>query len=608
MKANFLTRHLTAGLTLGAGVTVSLAAALWVGQWEQWNQQARFQRQIENLSTALQRSFDSYTNILKALGDFYAVTDGVVDRATFRGLVQRSLTTSPGIQALEWADFVPQPERLGFEQRIRGEGFPQFQIMELGPQGLRTAGDRSYYIPVTFVEPLTGNEAALGFDLASDEIRRSALERARDTGAVSTTGRIRLVQEQRDQFGFLVFLPVYDSPQPLPLVRERRDRLRGYLLGVFRVSDVVEESLQNLSADIDFWLRDQNAPPTEQFLGAYQSATKRITTTPSPSAPSPQNRAICPTEADCTRQLNVGDRQWSVTFTPAATYPNTLPYGSLATLLIGLLLTSGLALFLASLRRKLERTRELSDLKLRFFSMASHELRTPLSTILLSSQSLSANDNFLSDEQKQKNVQRIQSAAKRMTQMISDLLTLNRAEVGKLEFAPEWFDLESFCRQLVEELQADRPQLIWFVFSGERQVYLDQKLMRSLLTNLLSNACKYSPDTEPVQFQVTCHETAATLVVRDRGIGIPPEDLPRLQEAFYRASNVGERSGTGLGLAVVKTCVELHRGEIAIASQVDQGTTVTVTLPLLAAPVDKPLLDQQEHRVEAVAQNPSDQD
>lgn len=608
MKPHFLTRHLTTGLTLGAGMAVSVAAALWVGQWEQWNQQARFQRQIENLTTTLQRSFDSYTNILKALGDFYSVTGGTVERITFQGLVQRSLTTSPGIQALEWADVVPQSERLAFEQRIRAEGFSQFQITELGPQGIETAGDRPFYVPVTFVEPLTGNEAALGFDLASDEIRRSALERARDTGAVSTTGRIRLVQEQRDQFGFLVFLPVYNSPQPLPIARERRDRLRGYLLGVFRVSDVVEESLQDLRGDIDFWLRDQNAPPAEQFLGAYQSATKRITTTPTNSEPSLPHRAICPTEADCTRQLTVGDRRWSVTFTPAATYPNILPYGSLATLLIGLLLTSGLALFLTSLRRELERTRELSDLKLRFFSMASHELRTPLSTILLSAQSLSANYGFLSDEQKQKNVQRIQSAAKRMTQMISDLLTLNRAEVGKLEFAPEWFDLESFCQQLVEELQADSPQSIQFVFTGQRWVSLDRKLMRSLLTNLLSNACKYSPETEAVQFQVSCDETRATFVVRDHGIGIPPEDLPRLQEAFYRASNVGEQSGTGLGLAVVKTCVELHRGEMAIASQVDQGTTVTVTLPLLAAPVDKPLLDQQEHRVEAIAQNPGDQD
>jgi signal transduction histidine kinase len=213
--------------------------------------------------------------------------------------------------------------------------------------------------------------------------------------------------------------------------------------------------------------------------------------------------------------------------------------------------------------------------------MASHELRTPLSTILLLAESLQINHDYLSEEQKWANVQCIHRIATQMSQQIADLLTLTRAEAGKLEFHPELLDLESLCQQLIEEVEIGSQKRITLISDGQhRRAFWDKKLVRSLLSNLLSNALKYSTHDTPVQLILHCDDQAATLQIRDRGIGIPPADQPHIQTAFHRGSNVGEISGTGLGLAVVKACVELHQGEWAIDSQLGKGTTITVKLPL----------------------------
>jgi signal transduction histidine kinase len=109
--------------------------------------------------------------------------------------------------------------------------------------------------------------------------------------------------------------------------------------------------------------------------------------------------------------------------------------------------------------------------------------------------------------------------------------------------------------------------------------YLDEKLLRQILTNLLTNAVKYSPHGSTVRFEIECKKDIAVLRIQDEGIGIPTEDLPELFESFHRASNVGTIPGTGLGLAIVKKSVDLHGGQLAVDSVVGVGTTFTLTLP-----------------------------
>jgi len=237
----------------------------------------------------------------------------------------------------------------------------------------------------------------------------------------------------------------------------------------------------------------------------------------------------------------------------------------------------------AELRQSLTKEKELSELKSNIISVVSHEYRTPLATILSSSELLQHYGHKWQEDKKQRHFQRIQNTIHHMTQLISDVLLINKAEAGKLEFKPVSLDLEAFCHELVEELQltVKTPHQIGFRCQGRsRWVGLDEKLLRQFLTNLLSNAIKYSPEGGTVQFDLIFDADQVRFTIKDQGIGIPQKEQEQLFDAFYRSSNVGTISGTGLGLAIVKKCVERHQGEIAVDSEVGKGTTFIVTIPV----------------------------
>ncbi len=234
------------------------------------------------------------------------------------------------------------------------------------------------------------------------------------------------------------------------------------------------------------------------------------------------------------------------------------------------------------LEHSLAQEREFSELKLRFFSMVSHEFRTPLSVILLSSQLLREILEELVDKQQLKNLYRIQSSAKLMNHLLTDILTLSRAESGKLEYKPQLINVENFCLNLVEDLQlfGTTPYIIKFLKNGLcYRTSLDEKLLYSILSNLLLNAIKYSPSEGTVYLILNCEADATVFQVKDEGIGIPVEDIEKIYEPFYRGQNIENRVGSGLGLAVVKKCVELHQGEIFVSSKVGVGTKFTVKIP-----------------------------
>ncbi|GAB4537568.1 MAG: hypothetical protein Tsb0014_26450 [Pleurocapsa sp.] len=232
----------------------------------------------------------------------------------------------------------------------------------------------------------------------------------------------------------------------------------------------------------------------------------------------------------------------------------------------------------------LEREKKMSELKLRFFSMASHEFRTPLSVIMFAAQVLENSEPEWLDTKKIRNIYRIKNSAQKITQMLTDVLILARAEAEKLELKPAKINLEQFCLQILEEIKTERKEnRISLTYQGhtDKEIYLDEKLLHSILINLLSNAVKYSPEGDRVNFEVNLQEESVIFTIKDRGIGVPLRDRNHLFEAFHRGENVGKIEGTGLGLAVVKRCVDLQQGKISFESSPGQGTTFIVSLPLI---------------------------
>lgn len=236
------------------------------------------------------------------------------------------------------------------------------------------------------------------------------------------------------------------------------------------------------------------------------------------------------------------------------------------------------------IRLALEREKELSALKIRFFSMASHEFRTPLSTALAAAQVLeNSQDEWDNNEKRLRNLHRIQDSVRNMVQLLDDILTINRAETGNLAFNPKPLNLALYCRHFVDEMKLNVSPQHTLAFTCQGNVVpisLDEKLLRSILSNLLSNAIKYSPQGGKVALTLEYQSKTALLKVQDRGIGIPPEDQTHLFEPFHRGKNVRTIPGTGLGLVVVKKCVDLHQGTIRFTSNAGEGTTCCVALPL----------------------------
>ncbi|HEY9633224.1 MAG TPA: ATP-binding protein [Coleofasciculaceae cyanobacterium] len=235
-----------------------------------------------------------------------------------------------------------------------------------------------------------------------------------------------------------------------------------------------------------------------------------------------------------------------------------------------------------TLQRTLTQEKEWGELKLRLFSMISHEFRTPLSVILASSQLLGEILQDLVDKSQLKNLYRIQSSAKLMNQLLTDILTLTRAEAGKLEYKPCSVDVEAFCLNLVEDIQfcGTVQHSIKFISNGHcTRVNLDEKLLYSILSNLLLNSIKYSPQGGNIYLILGFEPETTVFQVKDEGIGILPEDKQEIYEPFYRGQNVENIVGTGLGLAVVKKCLDLHQGAITVETQAGVGTTFTVRIP-----------------------------
>lgn len=242
----------------------------------------------------------------------------------------------------------------------------------------------------------------------------------------------------------------------------------------------------------------------------------------------------------------------------------------------------------AEILNALAQEKELSDLKSRFITVTSHEFRTPLTTIHSSAELLEHYRHKWSDEKQLMHLHRIQTSVKYMTKLLNDVLILGKADAGKLSLTPEPIDLEVFCTTLSKDLQLNQPKpsvininYAWEQTLDLQDIYLDKQLLQQILENVLSNAIKYSSPDQAIDINLNGNREQITLEIRDRGIGIPPEDQDRLFEAFHRGTNVGTIPGTGLGLAIVKKCVDIHQGDIYINSIIGVGTTVTVTLPII---------------------------
>ncbi|MBP2614926.1 PAS domain-containing sensor histidine kinase [Chryseobacterium jejuense] len=228
----------------------------------------------------------------------------------------------------------------------------------------------------------------------------------------------------------------------------------------------------------------------------------------------------------------------------------------------------------------LEKEKQLNRMKSRFVSMASHEFRTPLSSMQLSAvlieKYLQTSDNI----QILKHLHKIKNAIASLNSILNDFLSLEKLDTGIVKPHYDSFDIVKFSEELTDEMQliTKEDQIIIYQHTGsESEISLDQNLLRNCLMNLMSNAIKYSGEHTLIEFSTEINEDQYMFSVKDNGIGIPEEDQSGLFQPFFRAHNIGNIPGTGLGLNIVQRYVNLMDGRILFESKSGKGTEFTLS-------------------------------
>ncbi len=234
-------------------------------------------------------------------------------------------------------------------------------------------------------------------------------------------------------------------------------------------------------------------------------------------------------------------------------------------------------------QRLINKEREINLLRSRFLSTMSHEFRTPLSVISTTVQLLEKMPDLLKSDRKYDLLTRMNNAASFMVSILDDINFISLDQSDRLQFNPTKTNVNVFCKQIIQEVKFSMPNKhIDFQYAGgETELFLDIKLMRHILTNVLNNAVKYSLNSKkPVEFMATGMKNQLKLEIRDYGIGMSQEEIKQVFEPFYRATKVEKIKGTGLGMSIVKRCVDLHQGEIDITSKPGKGTVVLLQIPV----------------------------
>jgi len=342
--------------------------------------QKEFEKEAKIAVNQLKKETERGLDQIESITRFYQASE-FVSRQEFEHFVTPPLKHYPAIQALEWIPKMPHHQYKKYQENAQKDGY-DFQITERQAQGvMRPTPKKEVYYPIYYVEPLEANKQAFGFDVSSTEERRKTLDQARDSGNLTASPRLDLVQRLEGQHGFSVSMPIYDTKQPLSTPKQRQEHLKGFASGVFCITNLVELALKNANwKDFNIIITDLDAPQETQAL--YTSIKD-------------SHQSMKWTE-----QLKMANRTWQIELMPTEAYIANEQGIAFWVVLIGdLIFTYALAILLLTVTGRTtlieqlveERTaalkKVLHDLRLsnqeleNFTRIASHDLRSPLVNI-----------------------------------------------------------------------------------------------------------------------------------------------------------------------------------------------------------------------------------
>jgi PAS domain S-box-containing protein len=238
----------------------------------------------------------------------------------------------------------------------------------------------------------------------------------------------------------------------------------------------------------------------------------------------------------------------------------------------------------SKLKRALKKEKELNELKTKFLSLVSHEFKTPLSGILNASVLIGKYTTSEVQDKRDKHLLTIKNKVYYLNGILNDFLSIERLESGKVKYKLTNFKLSKVVNEVVYNanmLLKSGQRINYPLNIDDLTIYQDEKIIELVLSNLLNNAIKYSPENTTIDFKIKLKSNQYIFEIQDQGIGIPFEDQKHIFERYFRAENALTNEGTGIGLNIVKGHLESLGGSIEFISVKDRGTTFTVKLPLI---------------------------
>ena len=336
------------------GAAISFAAMRFADHLQQRNLRSEFQNLAGLHAASFEREIEVNMEASRDLQRFLQADPGI-SRDQFRLYARPMLRQLASIHALEWARGVRYAERAAFEAEVRADNLPDFRITERDAQGkLVPAGPRDDYFPIYYLTPMEENKAALGFDLASDPLRRATLDQARDSGKLVASAPLFLVQDATRKPSILVAAPLYSGPATD--VAQRRAMIQGFTLGVYYLNDIFQDAMVKSHLgmdDVSLRIREVATLERDELLFAH--------------LPEEWNKG--PADLEYRRGLKVAGRYWIFSARPTRAYlANQQESVSWSVLLAGLVISAVLAAYLAHMlnrqqiirRQVQDRTRELA--------------------------------------------------------------------------------------------------------------------------------------------------------------------------------------------------------------------------------------------------------
>ena len=606
-------------LTLGIGLALTIGLFVSMRYWERGEQQAELdyfsKHYVEAICRATERIELAHEVIQQ---DYYGSPS--VSREEFSLCAGPFLTRVPSLKVLQWAPRIGIDQREHFEQEARREGWPEYRIIEPDSKGqLVPAQRREEYFPIWFAATKTGFEARFGWDFAADPVLMKAIDECRDSGRFVISDAIDLNKVGIKGVMVQTFLPIYDGPQNTKTVADRRTHLKGLLVGLCQVDDLVERALA-YAADagpqgIDLALWDESSPTGHRLLH-YHASRMRQENVAVPTDP----HDLAGANIHHAATMTVGGRRWSLICTPAPYFFTAREtWRSWTILMIGLIVSAfsaAYALTAATRTQRIERLVTERTLELRkkddqlrqsqkleavgaLAGGIAHEFNNLLQAI--GGYTRYAMEGLNPEEQPHQDLQNVLQAADRAKSLTRQLLSFSRRQTVERKHL-DANQMVGDVTKMLRPLLGESIQLKVILGQDVGIVFADAGSFQQVLLNLCLNARDAMPSGGEIMVKTRGMSVTpefaelytdlkpgryVELSVADTGHGMPASVREHIFEPFFTTKPIGK--GTGLGLSVVYGIIQQHEGTIHVYSEPNHGTEFKIYLPTVETGVDAPV-------------------